>query len=128
MDTVMTTEVIELFRPAGADDIAALERCGWKGFTVAGPAQNFFFPLLSRELAERIARCGYGQDGGYLLGARVQAQYLARFERYRLGAADELECRVPVEHLPEFNRHIVGRIQLLAQYSTARQTGSHQAA
>jgi len=89
-----------------------------EGFSAA-PAQPA--DLLSR-LERRIrhanrARLEY-QDGGagYVLRFQVNADFLARYEVQTVGSRIHQEYWIPAEHLEEFNRHLVGAIELAAAF------------
>lgn len=46
----------------------------------------------------------------------VEKDYLARYEIQRAGGQTILEYWIPAEDLAEFNRHIVGTIEVVAEY------------
>jgi hypothetical protein len=52
----------------------------------------------------------------YVLRFDVDAAYAAQFEPQRVGGAGMDELWVPAEQLDEFNRHIVGRIECVAEF------------
>jgi hypothetical protein len=47
----------------------------------------------------------------------VDANYLSRFQVQKVGGAKHLEYWIPAEQLEEFNRHIVGVIRVIAQFT-----------
>ena len=55
---------------------------------------------------------------GYVLRFEVDAAYAGRFEPHRVGGAGIDELWVPAEELDEFNAHIVGRIERVAEFRT----------
>jgi hypothetical protein len=46
----------------------------------------------------------------------VEAAFVARYERHVVGAAEHEELWLPAEDLPEFNRNIVGEIEVLRRF------------
>jgi hypothetical protein len=49
---------------------------------------------------------------------RVQADYLARFDVKNVGSAVHKEYWIPAEQLAEFNRNIVGKIEVIARFTS----------
>jgi hypothetical protein len=53
---------------------------------------------------------------GYVLRFEVDAAYVARFEPQRVGGRGIDELWVPAEELDDFNAHVVGQIEVVAEY------------
>ena len=53
---------------------------------------------------------------GYVAELDIDADYLSRFEQKKVGGANHLEYWIPAEELEEFNRHIQGRIRIVAKF------------
>jgi hypothetical protein len=91
------------------------------GFPPRLPDQPIFYPVLQFGYAEQIARdwnstradTGYV---GYVTKFSVADDYAARFEKRTVGGRQHQELWVPAEELAEFNRHIVGKIEVIAKY------------
>ena len=69
----------------------------------------------------RIARDWNTKDEGngavgYVLRFEVDGTYLVGHEPHEAGGRDLLEYWVPSEELDEFNGHIVGRIEVIAEW------------
>lgn len=47
---------MELFRPTGAGELAPVEASGWRAWPPRLPDQPIFYPVLSVDDAEKIAR------------------------------------------------------------------------
>lgn len=47
----------------------------------------------------------------------MRAVYLDRYEVQVVGGAVHQEYWIPAEELPEFNRNIVGKIEVIAEFS-----------
>ncbi|HET6384950.1 MAG TPA: hypothetical protein VFJ58_16270 [Armatimonadota bacterium] len=54
---------------------------------------------------------------GHVLRFHVEAEYLERFSPQTVGASWCREYWIPASELQEFNRHIVGPIELIATFS-----------
>lgn len=112
---------MELFRPTGAKELALVEAAGWRAWPPRLPDQPIFYPVLSFDYAEKIAR-----DWNSTLPAPDNLGFVTRFEitdalatRYpvqRAGGDAHRELWVPAEELAALNTGIVGLIEVVARY------------
>jgi hypothetical protein len=109
---------VTLFRPTGEQELALVRNSGWRVFPPRLPDQPFFYPVLTDVYATQIARDWNTKDGGtgYVLRFQVAADFLARYAVQTAGGSVHREYRIPAEDLKEFNRHLVGLIELIAVY------------
>ena len=94
---------------------------GLTAFPPRLPDQPIFYPVLNRQYAEQIARDWNAKDPktgfqGFVTRFEVDAQYLSRFEVRQVGGPTHLEYWGPAEDLAEFNQHIIGPIQVVAEF------------
>ena len=54
---------------------------------------------------------------GYVTKFEVDDSYYGQFEVHQVGGAHHKELWVPAEKLKEFNEHIVGKIQIISEFS-----------
>jgi hypothetical protein len=85
------------------------------------PGQPIFYPVLTEAYAVEIARDRNTRDeasgfAGYVLRFGVDTDFLARYPEQIAGAARHRELWVPAEEVEEFNRHIVGPIEVVAEF------------
>src|SRR6476469_9850426 len=111
----------KLFRPVGRGELNLIASSGFKSFPSRLPDQPIFYPVLTREYAEQIARDWNTKDErsgfvGYVLEFEVETEYLRRFDIRKAGSSRHLEYWVPAEELAEFNRHIEGQIRVIANF------------
>ena len=113
-----TQDVVTLFRPTGERELALIRESGWRSFPPRLPEQPIFYPVLNEEYATQIARDWNTKDGGvgYVVRFRVDAAFLSRYEIQTAGARVHQEYWIPAEDLDEFNRHIAGPIELIAEF------------
>lgn len=113
--TSLTTDSTELFRPVGEAELSLIRDGAWKAFPPRLPEQPIFYPVLDEEYAIQIARDWNTRDGGkgFVLKFQVEREYLSRYEVQTVGSRDHRELWVPAEDLSEFNRHIVGSIEVI---------------
>jgi hypothetical protein len=110
-----------LFRPVGPAELVLIEQSGMARFPPRLPDQPIFYPVLNFEYAEQIARDWNSTRAdtgcvGFVTRFEVEDAYVARFERRVVGGRQHEELWVPAEGLEEFNRHIVGLIDVIARY------------
>jgi hypothetical protein len=113
-------EATTLFRPTGEKELALIRESEWRAFPPRLPEQPIFYPVLNEEYATQIAR-GWntrGGDTGYVLRFQVETDYLAQFPVQVAGARIHQEYWIPAEELEEFNRHIVGSIEIVSEFSS----------
>jgi hypothetical protein len=112
---------LTLWRPVGQAELDLIAGSGWKMFPPRLKGQPIFYPVLNEEYATKLARDWNANDPtsgyvGFVLRFEIDAAYASRFEPRRVGGRGIDELWVPAEELDEFNAHIVGAIQVIAEY------------
>ncbi|MFZ2277602.1 MAG: hypothetical protein WAW39_07375 [Prosthecobacter sp.] len=109
---------ITLYRPVGPKELKLIEDSGWKAFPPRLPDQPIFYPVMNEDYAIQIARDWNvpASGSGFVTRFEVEAEYLSRFEEQVVGGAVHRELWVPAEELEEFNRHIVGQIEVARRF------------
>jgi hypothetical protein len=115
-------EVVTLYRPVGKKELDLIVASGNTAFPPRLPEQPIFYPVLNRDYAEQIARDWNTRDEasgfvGYVVQFNVDAAWLSGFEVRKVGGAKHLEYWIPADALDDFNRHITGKIQVIAEFS-----------
>src|ERR1044072_4987154 len=109
-----------LYRPVGLKELELIRECSFTSFPPRLPEQPIFYPVLNEEYATQIARdwnARLNEDQvGYVTCFRVRTEYLARYEVHTVGASEHQEYWIPAEDLAEFNRNIVGEIEVVTEY------------
>lgn len=122
----MIDETITLFRPVGQKELDLIEQSDFTAFPPRLEMQPIFYPVLNQEYATQIARDWNTKDAasgyvGYVTRFHVRTSYLASYEVQTVGAAAvHQEYWIPAENLDEFNKNIVGKIEVIAQYSRVK--------
>jgi hypothetical protein len=113
-----TAETTTLFRPTGEMELALIRASGWREFPPRLPSQPIFYPVLNEEYAILIARDWNSRDGGtgYVLRFKVEAEFLKQFPIQKAGSKIHQEYWIPAEKLEEFNRHIIGIIEIVDEF------------
>ena len=112
---------ITLYRPVGQKELDLISQSGFKAFPPRLPEQPIFYPVVTREYAEQIARDWNTKDEqsgfvGYVLEFEVAAEYLNRFKIRKVGSTNHLEYWIPAEELETLNKSIFGVIRVVAQF------------
>ena len=110
-----------LFRPVGPEELALIEASGWQGFPPRLAGQPIFYPVLHEEYAVQIARDWNVRESGsgFVTRFAVDAAFVGRYAVKTVGSSVHQELWVPAEELDEFNRHIVGPIEVIARFPAA---------
>jgi hypothetical protein len=121
---VSDTTTVILFRPAGQAEMDLIEASGMTAFPPRLPEQPIFYPVTNQAYAEKIARDWNTKDKGsgyvgYVLKFAVDTKYLYQFPVKQVGDREHTEYWIPAERLEEFNRHIVGKIEVVRTYRVA---------
>lgn len=107
-----------LWRPTGPEELALVEASGWKRWPPRLPEQPISYPVMNKDYATRIARDWNVRASGVGYATRfdVESDFVNRYEVHRVGGATILELWVPAGELEEFNEHIVGLIEVVAEF------------
>ncbi|MFT4112721.1 hypothetical protein [Silvibacterium sp.] len=117
----MANEGTVLYRPVGQKELDLIAELDFRAFPPRLEWQPIFYPVLNEEYASFIAREWNTKDEasgyvGYVLRFSVQSEYLSSFEVQKVGSATALEYWIPAEQLDEFNRKIIGKIEIISEY------------
>jgi hypothetical protein len=117
-DEIKADEIITLFRPVGQKELALIQESGNTAFPPRLSWQPIFYPVLNAEYATKIARDWNARDGnsGYVTRFQVRKDFIQGYDVHQVGSAIYKEYWIPAEHLVEFNRAIVGKIEVIAEF------------
>lgn len=107
-----------LWRPTGPDELDLVRSSGWRCWPARLPDQPIFYPVLNEDYAIKIARdWNVPSSGmGYVTRFQVESDFVARYPVRQVGGDTILELWVPAEELDEFNKHIVGLIEVVHEF------------
>ncbi|XWK89998.1 MAG: hypothetical protein U7127_08100 [Phormidium sp.] len=108
-----------LYRPVGLKELDLIARANFKAFPPRLPVQPIFYPVLNFEYAQKIARDWNTKSNscaGFITKFEVEDIYVKKFPVQTVGSRICQELWVPAEELAEFNRHIIGKIHIVAAY------------
>ncbi|MEU7825889.1 ADP-ribosylation/crystallin J1 [Catellatospora sp. NPDC049133] len=112
------TETLTLWRPTGPNELELVRESGWRAWPPRLPDQPIFYPVLNEQYAIMIARDWNvpASGSGYVTRFAVDREFAQRYPVQQVGGRDILELWVPAEELDEFNRHIVGLIEVVHEF------------
>lgn len=117
-------ETTVLFRPVGQKELDLIRESKFTAFPPRLPEQPIFYPVLNEPYAAQIARewNAKHEEGrvGYVTRFYVRSEYLRRYEVQTVGGSEHQEYWIPAEELAEFNRNIVGPIEVIAEYRNGK--------
>lgn len=110
-----------LYRPVGQRELELIEESGRRAFPPRLPEQPVFYPVKNIRYAREIAERWNTKDArsgcrGYVTQFEVEDGYISGFEPHIVGGSWHEEYWIPAEELAEFNRHIVGEIQVVDSF------------
>lgn len=107
-----------LYRPVGPAELSLIAESGYREFPPRLPGQPIFYPVLNEAYAIQIARDWNvpASGAGFVTRFRVITAFLRKYPPQTVGGRLHAELWVPAEDLPEFNRQIVGLIEVTAEF------------
>jgi hypothetical protein len=114
-------ETVILYRPVGKSELELIEASVFTAFPPRLPEQPIFYPVLNEEYAAQIARdwnAKYNADKiGFVTKFNVRKAFLDKYEVKLVGGATHEEYWIPAEDLEEFNRNIIGKVEVIGEFS-----------
>lgn len=107
-----------LYRPVGLAEHNLIAESNFSAFPPRLPGQPIFYPVLNQQYAHEIAlkwNTRYADSGyrGFVTKFEVEDTFIANYPVQTVGASYHQELWVPAEELEDFNRHIIGKIQVI---------------
>ena len=107
-----------LYRPVNQQELDLIAASSWRSFPPRLPEQPIFYPVLNKEYASQISRDWnvphYGV--GYVVRFAMDNDYLKNFPVHNVGDQHHDELWIPADQLVEFNHHIDGLIEVIAEF------------
>lgn len=113
--------VVTLFRPVGRRELELIRESGFREFPPRLSQQPFFYPVTNLAYATQIARDWNTRDvesghAGYVLKFAVREEFLKTHPIRQVGDVTHREYWIPAGELAQFNQHIVGGIEVVAEF------------
>ena len=116
--TPSSDEVVIMFRPTGAKELALVAASGFLRWPPRLPGQPIFYPVTTREYAIKIAREWNVNESGYGCVTRFQVRkpFMDRYPIQTVGGSRYQEWWIPAEELEPMNDQIVGLIEVIDEF------------
>lgn len=106
-----------LYRPVGEKEMLLIMESNYKKFPSRLNWQPIFYPVLNEEYASEIAekwntRDEAGNYLGFVTKFEVLEETVTRYPSQNVGARNHNELWIPAEELEDFNKAIVGEIEV----------------
>jgi len=110
-----------LYRPVGLRELELIAETGFREFPLRLAHQRIFYPVLSFEYAEQIARDWNTKDPassycGFVRRFEIADSYARQSKVHTVGASLHRELWVPAEQLREFNEGLLKSISVASSY------------
>ena len=111
-------ETVTLYRPVGLKEFVLLQETNFKRWPPRLPEQPIFYPVTNEKYATEITQKWNIKDSGvgYVTRFKVEKSFLDKYEIHCCGASYHTEWWIPAEELENFNNHIIGKIEVIAEY------------
>jgi hypothetical protein len=115
-----------LYRPVGPKELALIRQSAWSRFPTRLPGQPIFYPVLTEEYAKKIASDWNVRESGagFVTRFAIATLYIGQFDVHFVGGSAHSEYWIPAEELEEFNRNIIGKIEVIAEYHADDQSST----
>ena len=107
-----------LYRPVGQAELDLIAESGYRAFPPRLPEQPIFYPVLNEKYASEIAEKWNTNDKvsgykGYVTRFEIADEFIMRYDMQTVGAGYHQEFWIPAEYLNDFNKNIVGKIEVI---------------
>ena len=110
----MPTNTLTLYHPVTPEELDQIKRSNWT--ELPSPREGeYFYPVPNPLYANDITWGAYEPEGAYVVKFNVPAEYLSRYRMETVDARWQAAYVVPVTDLDDFNRHVVGVIEVVRE-------------
>ncbi len=107
-----------LYRPVGQAELDLIADSGYRAFPPRLPEQPIFYPVLNEKYASEIAERWNTKDKtsgykGFVTRFEIADEFIMRYDIQTVGAIYHQEFWIPAEELDDFNKNIVGKIDII---------------
>lgn len=111
-------EQTTLYRPVNDKELELIKELDYRAFPPRLPEQPIFYPVMNEEYATQISKewnvPAYGV--GYVTRFQVDSEFLKKYGVQNVGGEIHDELWIPAEELEEFNKDIVGVIEVISEH------------
>lgn len=118
-ENLNSKNTVPLYRPVGPKEFALIKESAFSKFPPRLPQQPIFYPVIDEFYAKQIAKDWNveASGSGFVTKFEVDKNYILQFELKNVGNSNHNELWIPAEQLEEFNNHIEGKIEVIAEFA-----------
>lgn len=115
-------DAVVLYRPVGPEELELIRQSNFTSFPPRLIQQPFFYPVVSEEYAIQIASDWNAPASGvgYVTRFQVRRDWLENYEIHTVGSGIHKEYWIPAGELNEFNKNIVGPIEVIREFRESK--------
>ncbi|WP_299891588.1 ADP-ribosylation/crystallin J1 [uncultured Lacinutrix sp.] len=111
-------KTVTLYRPIGEKELILIAESNFKTFPPRLKWQPIFYPVLNEEYATEIASKwntidAFGNYLGFVTEFKITEEEYLKYKVENVGGKIHNELWVPAEDLEQFNKSIIGEIQII---------------
>jgi len=114
----VNSDAVTLYRPTGPDELELVKQSGYTRWPPRLPEQPIFYPVTNERYAKEIA-AGWNvsaHGSGFVTRFLVKKTFMDQYPIQTVGASHHTEWWIPAERLADLNAHIIGKIEVIAEY------------
>ena len=106
------------FRPTGQKELDLVAKSGYTKWPARLPDQDIFYPVTNEQYAIGLTQWNITDFGkGYVTRFEVKKEFMDKYPIKTVGGKDHTEWWIPAKDLDELNINIVGKIEVIGEYS-----------
>jgi|SRR5579859_2888765 len=114
-------KTVTLYRPTGLKELQLIREGNFRSFPPRKQEQPYFYPVLHEDYAVQIARDWNARHpsrskAGFVTRFQVRRDFIGRYQVRTVGSYRHKEYWIPAEDLEEFNRNLIGDIEIIAEF------------
>jgi hypothetical protein len=120
MNSEVNMETITLYRPTGKAELDLVAESGFTKWPPRLPEQPIFYPVTNEQYAIELTKWNITDFGaGYVTKFEVSTLFMAKYSVKCVGGKHHTEWWVPAEDLEALNENIVGKIEVIGEYTNS---------
>ncbi|WP_218110540.1 hypothetical protein [Ostreibacterium oceani] len=118
MTKLRNIETITCYRPTGQKELDLVIESNYLKWPPRLPEQPIFYPVTNEKYAIELTQWNITDFGkGYVTKFEVKKAFMDNYPVKKVGAIGHTEWWIPAEDLDDLNRNIVGKIEVIGEYS-----------
>ena len=113
-------ETVTCYRPSGQKELDLVIESGYKLWPPRLPEQPIFYPVTNEQYAIELTKWNVTDFGsGFVTKFDVNKEYLDQYPIKCVGAKHHTEWWIPAEDLENFNKNIIGKIEVIGEFKSS---------